>query len=100
MPSKSNHDREILEREAHAINAEVDWSHSPRATDITVKAPSGFVWASTDDSTLNVFLEKPDPSLVREAVEDMLKDMEQGFKPLVMEDEYDPSEYSELDFDY
>lgn len=76
-------DRELLLREAGAINAEVNWDsaffNGIQNLTITVIAPIGFVWASTRERELIQNCAKADGTWVREAVADLLDHMQGGF---------------------
>lgn len=79
----SNHkDQTILNREAKRINAEVSWYNTRSSLEITVTAPRGFAWASTQEQTLEASTEKLGQDSSRELVSTLLADMAQGYKRL------------------
>lgn len=73
---KTGSDRLILEREAKAINATMDWYREKANVFIILRAPHGFVWASTSEPELNFDCPYTQS---RDAVTELLALMNQGF---------------------
>lgn len=98
-------DKAILNREAKAINATVDWFTYRNRFEIAVHAPEGFVWVANGQPTLDCNYERLSPDSAREAVRELLAEMERGFHdsgdayvPDPEDYEYDEEAPQELDF--
>lgn len=78
---QAQQDKELLLREAGAINSTVNWDWERTGLTITVTAPVGFVWVSTQEKQLIQSTEKSDPAWVRESVSELLQHMQHGFNP-------------------
>jgi hypothetical protein len=74
-------DRALLEREAKNINAECSWivNHKTMIY-IELTAPRGFLWASTNESTLNYEIQKQNQEAMRGMIQEILSTMAEGFK--------------------
>lgn len=75
--SNSNHDKDLLLREAGAINATVTWISGRHNLHIIVEAPKGFIWASTRERLLEASSEVVDGTWIRETVQNLLADMQE-----------------------
>ncbi len=76
----------MLRREASAINATTSyWPHKNDIT-ITLTAPPGFIWATTNESELTSTFES---NQLQEATTTLLDQMAQGFVRLSDPDEED-----------
>lgn len=72
-------DKEILKREAKAINAELTWIRSATALHISLQAPQGFHWRDSQDEFLEQEVTKDGVDFVRQAVAELLTSMSHGF---------------------
>ena len=87
-------DKAILKREAKAINATVDWQTYGNRFEIQIHAPEGFVWAATNQPTLECHYERLSPDSAREAVRDLISEMGRGY------DNTGDAEVSDEDHEY
>jgi hypothetical protein len=72
-------DKAILERHCKSINASLEWFLFHNRLEITMHAPEGFAWASTQEPTLGTETNRADPDHIRQAVSDLLEYSSYGY---------------------